>query len=190
MSHKKDIYCKKVDNKIISSTRKQWEKQIEAHSEDIYHTPYLMALDWAEKIANGKGEKDSYAYALISRNNQEVIALLEVLHAKRGSLRENNWLKLMQIHAKPDLDQYLVEFDEAHADILSHAIVHCLELSISEYPSKELKIYPRQNMSREFILYSARLRKKQLALALGVHEIDVSSHGNWIVIRPGKEKHT
>lgn len=146
---------------------------------NILVSHYERILDWADKHASGKNDKNCYVYGLVcDKEDGHACAILEIAHARPGS--DDPWLKVLSVYLEPRLD--IGEMDVRNTDdiatigeIMAHALTKSLGLTLKEHPSSKLKVYARTDLELNvFQFVAAEAAKDDLGGMV------ISIHGRWL----------
>lgn len=170
-----------IDKGISQETRAAWAKQIEARAEDVLASHYERILDWADKYANGTGDKYCYVYGLVRNDgSKHACAVLEISHARPRS--KEPYLKVLSVYLEPNLD--LGDEDKIGAvmlgeigAILAYSLTESLRLTVKEHPSTVLKVYARSDYAKGFFeALTAQLMQKG-----SIPGLNLVVQGRWLV---------
>ncbi|WP_077528619.1 hypothetical protein [Vreelandella utahensis] len=171
-----------VGPKVIEDLHNNWLDPLK-DEENIPDTPYEMAVSWAEKSRNS--HDNSTAYAVYG--GEEPLALVDIRQVFPG--QENGWLKVMNIVVAPryDLRQPNTEAlnkwtrGKEFGDIAAALVLESLELATTVKVPK-VKIYASSEITLDFFeLVISHMDEQLLERA----QLDVDSHGNWLVFTIG-----
>nr|VFJ42317.1 MAG: hypothetical protein BECKFW1821A_GA0114235_100177 [Candidatus Kentron sp. FW] len=163
-----------MDKSLLTSTRRDWEEQLNRDPGEFLPGRYLSILDWTTKCVDGVGDHNTYAYAIVDDSKPDSArAILELSHARPNS--DSPWLKVLSIHLEPNLDVSENDVDiSIMAEISILALRECLGLAFSTHPSDTLKVYAGTPLSLKFL--------RGLSEPLKDVGINVSTHRNWLVL--------
>lgn len=167
----------KVSSDGLEAARTDWMGYVEANQENVSLSFYegCFASCRGHVDGNGAGDGSAAIYGVIPDKGGAPSALVSIVHARPHS--PSAWLKVLSIYVEPSLNIAETEPDVIKlAWIAATAIVGALELTYDEMPAQELKVWANVPMTKEFLTAVATAVKLS-------KNFDISSHGNWLVIR-------
>ena len=167
-----------VDDECFEHTRAAWMEYAEANPEKVSTLTYEGFLHSCHAHrASPSGDGKNALYGVFEQGNDAACALVNVTHARPKST--SPWLKVLAIYVEPHLDVSTSEPNiEKLAWIAATAITGTIGLSYDEMPADEVKIWANVPMTKEFLT--------AVSTALFEGRLEVSSHGNWLVVTKNK----
>lgn len=170
-----------VDQELFDKTKSAWNQQVEADPENISSTYYEAGLDYLQKILSqdgGTAELPNRICAVIEDGEETASALIVVTHA--GNHTDRPYLKMLNVYVQPKLNvaDKTPNIPEL-AWIAATAIIGCLGLTYSDYPSQELKIHTGVPLDKEFL---SAVTTAMLGNRMFDANYSVNGHGPWIVV--------
>lgn len=170
-----------VGSELFERTRTEWNAQLLANSGNTSDTYYNAGLEFLARTVDGKtltADGGGCVCAIIENGNDYASALIIVSHAR--SKTPGAFLKMLHVYVQPNLN--LADTDPSTAElawITATAITGCLDLTYTDFPSKELKIHAAFPLNKEFLASVTTLMLGQKDFS---NNFEVNIHGAWLVV--------
>lgn len=176
-------FVKGVDLDLFNATQAVWQEQLSTRAADTSASFYEAHLGYFERIVRGEvemGDGDGCVAAVVEDGKEHATALVDVAHAR--SRTPNPSLKLLNVVVQPSLNTADEEPSIADLSVIAATVIlGCLEMTLNQYPSRELKIRSTFPLDKEFlggIMASFAERSPEF-----VTFFEVSFHGSWLIVR-------
>jgi hypothetical protein len=168
---------KQISADELEVAKTEWMHYVEEHIEDVSLSFYegCFASCGLHVDGNGAGDGRTAIYGVVPHDGGTPYALVSLAYARPQS--PDAWLKVLSIYVEPSLNVAVEEPDISKlAWIAATAIVGSIGLTYNEMPAKELKVWANVPMTKEFLTAVSTATRL-------TDNFDISSHGNWLVIR-------